>query len=224
MENDRAVEQLKKGCRKVSVVIYQTVDDSTPAAALTATTKKTAAPKMPAAKTAEKGLLPAFPRKKSEPLPASPGELRPTPGVPQFAVDFRESVAENAFAPTYTDMAALNLQAVSANGLPLPKWFVEEFHVKCTVFEFPSDGVPRSRELINASKPKTCNITAGTSQLAVRFWFLRKSLPAGHGNRPTAETSWHVVETVARGAEYRLKAPLTQEMLGSLQAKASKPP
>lgn len=208
--NDLAVARFKGSCRKISVVIYQAVAPATEAAA-TAVKPPVSLPSA------------APPPPTREVLPASPADLKPTPAVMQWAVDYRESVAEDAFAPTYTAMARLSVQAVSASASQLPKWFQDAFNVNCTICEYPAEGAPRSHELMNAAKLRMHEINAGTSQIAVRFWFSHKNAPAGQGIRPAAETSWHVLTSIQGGAEYRLRAPLTQEMLGALQTKPAKP-
>jgi hypothetical protein len=214
--NDRAVEQFEEGCRRITVVIYQSVKAQPDPAAGSAAPSRREEPAAPPQHAAQ-------PPQRAEAGATTPAELKPTKDVAQWAVQYRVEISENAFAPTYTDWAQLTVQAVSASGSVLPKRFHDEFSVNCTVCEYAKDGAPHLRDLINAGKPRTCNVTEGTTQMAVRFWLARKSAPAGGNVRPVAETSWYIMDAVRRGAVYHLKAPLTQEMLISLQAKPSPP-
>ncbi len=162
------------------------------------------------------------PPQRAEAEATTPADLKPTKDVAQWPVKYDFEVSDGAFTPTYTDIAQLTVQAVSASGSSLPKWFHDEISVNCTLCEYAKQGKPHLRDLTAAGKPKTCNISAGTTQIAVRFWFARKSAPGGGNIRPVAETPWHVVDAVQSGAAYRLKAPLTQSMLVSLQIKPAK--
>jgi hypothetical protein len=156
-------------------------------------------------------------------LPASAADLKATSGIAPWAVDYQESFAENAFTPTHTEMARLTVQVISGSTTTLPKWFVDEFNLNCTIYEFSKDGTPRSHELMNVSKPKTFNIMEGTSQVAIRFWFSSKTASASRKASIAAETPWHILEPIQRGGEYHLKTPLTLEMLSPLQPKPAKP-
>jgi hypothetical protein len=110
------------------------------------------------------------------------------------------------------------VQLVPASGPIWPKWFNDDVIAICTVCEYPEEGSTRTFDLVGAVKPKAHLVIAGTQRMAVRFGFFRRTDPTGASDRPVAETSWHTVDEIKRGAEYRLKAPLTADALDKLRA------
>lgn len=150
--------------------------------------------------------------------PAPSAELKPTPGIAQLPVQCRVEVVENAYTPTYAETAKLMVQLVPASGVTWPKWFTDDVVAICTVCEYPEEGSTRTFDLIGAVKPKAHLVIAGTQRMAVRFGFFRRTDSTGASDRLVAETSWHTVDEIKRGAEYRLKAPLTADALDKLRA------
>ena len=150
--------------------------------------------------------------------PAPSAELKPTPGIAQLPAEYRVEVVENAYTPTYAETAKLMVQLVPALGVTWPKWYNDDIVVICTVCEYPEEGNTRTFDLVGAVKPKAHLVIAGTQRMAVRFGFFRRSDPTGASARLVAETSWYTVDEIKRGAEYRLKAPLTTDALDKLRA------
>jgi len=219
-DGKRAVERFTTGCRKITVIIYQS-EKPKPGDAKEPPAKAAVKPPASQPPASQPTVVPL--PKAAEPASNRPADLKATPGVAQCEVEYREETSADAFTPTYTEMGKLTVQVVSSAGAALPKWFQDDYNANCTIWEYPREGTPRTRELAGVGKANTHTITTGTSQIAVRCWFSRKNAPAGEGNRPAAETPWHIIDPVVSGTEYRLKAPLTPEVLASLQIKPIKP-
>jgi hypothetical protein len=225
-QNALAVKRFEQCCRKITTVVYQAEDFN--ANARPADAKDKALPvkaKGPSIRIRTKAALPSvLPTQDSNQASASPEDLKPTSGVAVWVLECRSEVVPDKFSPTYTEMAKLNVQVVAGGKLPFPRWFQDDFQWNCSIWEYPEDGEPHRRELTGVAKAASCPITAGTSQIAVRFWFSRKRTSTGEGLRPVAETSWQIVTPVVAGSEIWLKAPLTQEMLSAIQTpKPAKP-
>ena len=70
-------------------------------------------------------------------------------------------------------------------------------------------------DLTAATKPKAHLVIAGTTRAAVRVEFFRRD--AAGAVRLIAETPWHELDKIQRGAEYRVKAVVTAEVLEKLR-------
>lgn len=209
---DYAVKQFKASCRKITAVLYQSVKPESTVAESSA---------HPVTAVPDAASVPRPMPRPSAPKSAGPADLRATPDVPQWPVDYRQEASENAFSPTQMESAKLTVQVISAAGTTLPKWFRDTYILNCTVWEYPKAGPSHVHELVNVDKPKTYSVMDAGGQLAVRFWLSPKKAAAGASVQPIAETSWRFFETLQPGTEYRLRAPLTQEMLVSVRPKTA---
>lgn len=153
--------------------------------------------------------------------PAVP-TIAATPGVAQVegALQIEEDASAFDMQSDIAHIALLEVQAIPEGGGRFPRWFREDYEVRCTGLAHLDDGTVQKLPTTGISRPKEFRLLTGTVKVELRFefWPIRNTMAAlGKGPTHEAETPWHTIEPIVPGTEYHVMFQLPKDQLFALR-------